>query len=172
MERALDTRCPTTLTLEQLAKVLGDDPGAVLATVDAEDVPAGLHVTELTIRLGDAQTVRQQVVVQLGAPQREPDEVRWPIVWHPASHERLLPEFSGALVVRRTGSTAELALEGRYRPPLGRIGKFGDGVIGHRLARWSTATFLEEVAGRAAVAVAAAPGATGAPLRPRSAAHS
>jgi hypothetical protein len=150
MERALDTRCSTTLTLEAVAAVLVEEPGEALGAVPEADVPPGLFVIELAARLGEAQTVRQPVVVALSPPEVGPDEVRWPIAWHPASHERLLPELTGALVARRTAEGTDVALEGRYRPPLGRIGKFGDGVVGHRVARWTTATFLADLTARIA----------------------
>jgi hypothetical protein len=41
-----------------------------------------------------------------------------------------------------------LVLSGSYRPPFGPVGVFGDGLVGHRVARQSLASFLSELAAR------------------------
>ena len=64
-------------------------------------------------------------------------------------HERWLPEFDGELEVTvASGEGATLRLHGFYTVPMGHIGRFGDGVIGHRLARRALTRFLDDVAAR------------------------
>jgi hypothetical protein len=41
-----------------------------------------------------------------------------------------------------------LSVAGVYTVPLGPVGRFGDGLIGRRLARQSLTAFLEDAAGR------------------------
>jgi peroxiredoxin len=55
--------------------------------------------------------------------------------------------FDGELVATEaTGHRTKLLLTGTYDVPLGILGRFGDGLMGHRIARRSVADFLRDVA--------------------------
>ena len=65
-----------------------------------------------------------------------------------ATGTRLFPQFHGTLRLRIAGASAtRLTLEGAYRPPLGRVGRVFDRVIGRRIARATMRELLDRVAG-------------------------
>ena len=68
------------------------------------------------------------------------------IEWAPTSHEPL-PSFSGIFRVQwdEDYGRCRLVLEGQYDPPLGVIGKAFDAVVGHRIARNTVSTMLEQL---------------------------
>lgn len=104
--------------------------------------------TKMTLDLGGGVTAVQGAIVELGLPSESGGAVVVDLVWRPVSHSQLLPVFHGLLELAPTGSHTRLHLHGTYRPPLGPVGAFGDGLLGHRLARQSIATFLRTVAQR------------------------
>src|SRR5262245_16234719 len=80
-----------------------------------------------------------------------------PVTWRAAGFERLFPTFEGVVELRPAGSESELHLHGNYAVPLGSMGRFGDGVVGRRIARRTAALFLEAAATRIDAAVAKRP---------------
>ena len=72
----------------------------------------------------------------------------WSITIRPAGAARVLPSFTGTMAVKEREVGSTLQLLGAYTPPLGPIGAFGDGVVGHHLARQSLERFLAEIGGR------------------------
>jgi hypothetical protein len=72
--------------------------------------------------------------------------VRVPLSWRAAAFERLAPIFEGELELRPDGRGSSLELRGYYVVPLGAAGRFGDGLIGRRVARRTAAGVLEAIA--------------------------
>ena len=71
-----------------------------------------------------------------------------PVAWHAAGFPQAFPRFFGDLVVSASDGGTRLALEGVYTVPLGAVGRFGDGLVGRRLARESLEDLLGGVAHR------------------------
>jgi hypothetical protein len=59
------------------------------------------------------------------------------------------PIFEGDLeVVPAGGGSVEIAMEGRYRPPVSWLGELADAVVLHKLAEESLGRFFDEVVER------------------------
>lgn len=103
----------------------------------------------LSAPVGSGTVVQQEVSVEIGTVTFDEGTARVPISWQPVAHERLLPDFEGVLSVEsdEEGNT-RLALRGTYSVPLGPVGRFGDALIGRRIARRSASDLLEQMAGR------------------------
>jgi hypothetical protein len=60
-----------------------------------------------------------------------------PLRWRATGREQLFPRFIGQLTLSEVRTGTRVQLTGSYAVPLGTIGRFGDGVVGHRLVRRS-----------------------------------
>lgn len=108
-------------------------------------------------RLGAIWTgalVTRPVHVGFGRILEDEDAVVLPVWWEDAEHPQLFPTFDGGLEVRGDGAGSELGLVGSYQPPLGPVGRFADGIAGHRIVVSSLELFLDGVAERLVRAVA------------------
>jgi hypothetical protein len=149
MDRVLDVGRTVRALFEVASGLVVDDPARVFAPgVDAGGRSARRLPVEMTAELGGGTTVAQTVIVELGRPAVLPTRVTCPLTWRPTDHTNLLPVFRGSLFMTPEGLDTGLWLRGTYQPPLGRVGRFGDGLVGHRIARRTVATFLDTVARR------------------------
>jgi len=97
--------------------------------------------------------VAKRVVVRLGQPIKFPSKLSLPMTWEPGG--RLLPTLNAELEVASLGrARTQLAISGRYDPPLGTVGRTVDRLALHRVAEATIKDFLDRVA------VAIAAGAT------------
>lgn len=81
-----------------------------------------------------------------------------PVWWEDAEHPDLFPTFDGGLELRADGRGTALGLVGSYEPPLGLLGRFGDGLAGHRIVMASLNEFLADVAALLTAAATTHPG--------------
>lgn len=135
--------------------VLLEDPAAVFSehhTIHDEGRERRVSV-DLGVDLGAGASVHQDVVVRLGAPRCDDTSLTLPVSWQATGHEHLLPTFAGTLGVSQHQSGTDLLLSGTYAVPLGVVGRFGDGVLGRRLARRSLEALVERIASRMEAAV-------------------
>lgn len=147
MERTIEARATVRAPLERTFEIIEHHPEAVFGP-RAPQSP-GCHLSTVAVSLGRGLVAAQAVELELGPAIADPEIVRWPISWRPTAHNRVLPTLRGTISARRDGAaTTTLVLEGRYQPPLGFVGGFGDGVVGHRLARRCTEDHLEAMARR------------------------
>ena len=93
--------------------------------------------TVLGVDLGAGASVRQEVLLHLGAAQPTETGLGLPVAWQAAGRQRLFPTFTGELEASETDHGTRLRLHGIYTVPLGVIGRVGDGVVGWRAARRS-----------------------------------
>ena len=105
------------------------------------DLPGGMHVS-------------REVRVGFGPAFQEEDAFVLAVWWEAAEHPQLFPTFDGGFEVRAAGDATELRLVGSYEPPLGALGRFADGVIGHRLVTASLDALLTSAAERLVAATA------------------
>jgi hypothetical protein len=71
------------------------------------------------------------------------------IAWTAASASSLFPSMEATLTVYPlSASESQIALHGRYRPPLGVVGQALDNIVGHRVAEASVLRFVRDVAAR------------------------
>lgn len=142
MERAIEATILVDAPLDAVGGLLRD-PLAAIGT------PA-----TLTSDVGTGPTVHRDVMLTLGPATRSGDAVTVPVGWRAAAHETLFPAFEGELTAERSGAGTRLRLTGIYTVPLGALGRFGDGVLGRRVAHESVRNWLAGVARRLDGAVA------------------
>ncbi|HEX6677243.1 MAG TPA: SRPBCC family protein [Actinomycetes bacterium] len=89
----------------------------------------------------------RRVAVSVGPPLRYPSKTLLPFTWRPASGTGLLPDLDGDIELGPLGpGHTQLAISGRYRPPLGSLGRAADRVLLHRVAEATVKDFLDRVA--------------------------
>lgn len=138
------------VAFEQVRQVLVDDPGAVVAeAVSPEDRRERRFRSELGVNLGAGGGIRQAVDIELGGLRVTDDGLLLPIRWQASGRARLFPVFEGRLsAAPEDRATTRLEVKGIYTVPLGPVGRFGDGLVGRRLARQSLRDFMEDAADR------------------------
>lgn len=153
MKRGIEATTSLGVPFEQVSRVLTDAPGAVVLDEGVEQPwgpgESGHLRSALGVELG-ATAFRQAVDVEIGAVQVTDADVVLPLRWRASGRDRLFPVFDGRLEATPDagGSGTVLSVVGVYTVPLGPVGRFGDGLIGRRLARQSLSAFLEDAAGR------------------------
>lgn len=96
----------------------------------------------LPVRDGSGPAVRKAAFIDVGPVQGARDRLRVPIAWCSASLTPLFPVFAGHLTI----TPSELALDGRYAPPLGRVGLLLDQGLLRFVATRTANAFLARVA--------------------------
>jgi hypothetical protein len=133
------------LPTEQVQTALLDNPGNWLpaladsAAERAEPLLAQVGVGPPNLRIAKPVTVR------LGQPIQFPSKLALPMSWEPDGH--LLPRLDGELELGTLGPhRTQLAISGRYDPPLGTVGRTIDRIALHRIAEATIKDFLDRVA--------------------------
>lgn len=151
------------LRSEQVRSALLDSPSTWLpaladtAAERAEPLLAEVGVGPSSLR------ITKQMTVRLGQPVQFPSKLALPMTWEPGG--RLLPRLDGELEVGTLGKDrTQLAISGRYDPPLGTVGRSVDRIALHRVAEATIKYFLDRVA---AVLQGAAPSPDGHAPPPR-----
>ena len=107
------------------------------------------YATDLTVgrsAAGSRLALRKSAFVDVGSIGRGAHGLRVEISWRSTSLAPLFPVFSGWLTVR----SDEIAIDGRYVPPGGRMGYVADRVLMHRAAGYTAEWLLGELAHAAA----------------------
>jgi hypothetical protein len=116
---------------------------ATVALLDAR--PGVVAASPMSLGVGG---VRREVVVTIDEVLVSADRAALPIEWHAADHARLFPTSLGELLAEPSVAGTRLTLNGTYWVPLGPVGRFGEGVVGHRIAREAVRTALDTFAQR------------------------
>lgn len=138
------------LTFAQARQALLDDPATVLGKGSTvQGTCLATFSMDLDVDLGSGASVHQEVTVQIGAPGSTDESMLvLPMKWRASEREHLLPVFDGTLDLSEAPLGTQIRLGGTYTVPLGLLGRFGDGVLGRRLARLSIGALVERVAAR------------------------
>jgi hypothetical protein len=149
-ERTVEASASLRAQVQRVCQVLDNVPARVLAPGHPAGSTDRVFTTTVTVKLRRGAHAGQDVEIEIGHRDEsgDGDEARWPMSWTPAGKTRLLPRLQGTLVARRDAGHTELHMTGDYTPPLGAAGAFGDGVLGHHVARSTIAAFLEGLASR------------------------
>ena len=102
--------------------------------------------TDLRAELPGGGSVTRSARVGFGPVMEEDGAVVLPVWWEDAEHPDLFPTFDGGLELSADGRGTCLRLVGSYVPPLGLLGRFGDGLAGHRIVLATLVKFLADVA--------------------------
>lgn len=104
-----------------------------------------LHVDIAGLEVG------RDVALELGPPATDGYTTHIPIKWRATDQAGLFPSMDASLEVTQLADEppmSQLAIIGKYRPPMGVLGAVGDVVIGHRLAEASVRFFIADLASR------------------------
>jgi hypothetical protein len=139
-------------------------PGlARIAATRGEGLLAEVGIGPLGPRLG------VPVTVELGDPVRFPGKMLLPMTWEPVKGGGLFPSLDADLELGPLGpERTQLAISGRYQPPLGRVGRAVDRGLLHRVAEATVKDFLDRVAEAIQTRVDAAAPRSERPLVPHS----
>ena len=149
MERSIAVMTTIRPAFARARRLLTDDPAAVFGDTPTAEGPRGrLVTTDVGIDLGAGASVHQEVTVRLGIPRTTEDALVVPLSWQAAGHKQVLPTFTGELEAMQAHPGTRLRLIGTYKVPLGIVGGFGDGLVGHRLARRSLEALVGGLAAR------------------------
>ena len=108
--------------------VLSTDAGGVLSARGRPTRTRRFPV-ELRVEVDGGTTALQEVMLEIGLPESSVD-AQCPLSLVPAAHTGLLPGLRGTLALLADGEGTILRIRGSRPPPLGRLGAFGDGLIG------------------------------------------
>lgn len=151
MERSLEASTTIGVSFGRVRRVLLADPAVVFGDAETvDDRRSRRFCAELAVGLGGGAEVHQQVTVQLGATRSVGSDLLVPLMWQPRGRQRWLPSFRGALCASPDRRGTRLRMQGTYTVPLGVVGRLGDDVIGHRLARRSLGDLVDEFGRRVA----------------------
>ena len=145
MERWVTAKTAIGMPFEAASEVLVGDPAALLPDGHRVDPSRG-PVVALSVGSHSGAAVGQDVVLSLGAPCSAEGESWVPVEWEPVAHAQVLPSFRGVVELIDGPDGTELAISGTYDVPLGVVGRFGDGLVGRRVAEQSVRTLLEGMA--------------------------
>lgn len=149
MERSIEASTTIPVALARAREVLLDDPGAVFNEAHTVgERRARRFRLELSVDLGAGASVHQEVTLQLGVARSTENGLVLPLTWQATGRERLFPTFKGELEASEARTGTGLRLKGAYTVPLSVVGRFGNGVVGRRLARRSLGALVEQLAWR------------------------
>jgi hypothetical protein len=148
MERWIEVSTTSRVRFTMARQVLQDDPGTVLGESPLTDETTNQFRIDLSIDLGQGASVHQEATISLGEARSTATALLLPMSWQATGRQGVLPSFEGELEASKAEAGTQLRLAGSYTVPLGLVGRFGDGVIGRRLARQSLAALVDRLAGR------------------------
>jgi hypothetical protein len=106
------------------------------------------------VGFGVTLRVHRHVQVELREPVRVAGKTILPLTWRASRHESLFPALEADLEVAPLGGgNSQLAMTGRYTPPLGPVGRAVDKALLHRVAEATVRDFVERAANRLRAAV-------------------
>jgi hypothetical protein len=119
--------------------VEGLDDSANVAYRRGEDLVAAIGAVSGS---GIAKTVHLEV----GEPTRRADATSMPLAWTATGTPGLFPTMEADLTIGALGSgLTQVAFQGRYKPPLGLVGRVLDRAVLHRFAELSVKDFVDRV---------------------------
>lgn len=101
----------------------------------------------LEVGFGAKPRLRKQMEVELGDPVRMGTTMLIPMRWQAASLAPLFPVLEADVSVVALGPhRSQVSVDGRYKPPLGAVGRMADRILLHRVAEATVGDFLDRVA--------------------------
>lgn len=141
--RSIDVWRYIPIAVDLAVANVGSGPQRLLGSQGCGDRQAR---ADLQAEMPGGRTVTRSARVGFGPLMEEDGAMVLPIWWEDAEHPDLFPTFDGGLELRADGRGTALRLVGSYVPPLGLLGRFGDGLAGHRIVMASLNKFLTDVA--------------------------
>jgi hypothetical protein len=102
----------------------------------------------------DGHRVSKHVEIEVGKPVANAGRTWIPITWRATGPTSLFPVMDGELELAPLGTQlTQLALSGRYQPPLGLVGRTIDRALLSRVAEATIKDFVDRLAGAIEAAV-------------------
>jgi hypothetical protein len=102
----------------------------------------------------DGHRVSKHVEIEVGKPTMGADRTWIPITWRATGPTGLFPVLEGELELASLGTgLTQLALSGRYQPPLGLVGRTIDRALLSRVAEATIKDFIDRLAAAIEAAV-------------------
>jgi hypothetical protein len=135
-----------------------DQPVGDLSPRDADAAGERL-LSEVGFASSGDRRVDKEVEIAIGAPSGAGSQTRLPMSWKATGPTRLFPSLEADLEVASLGPRrTQISISGRYRPPLGPLGRMLDRAMLHRVAEATVKDFLDCVGTALDVRVRAAAG--------------
>jgi hypothetical protein len=133
------------LGASEMEEALLHDPlGWVLGL--AEDATRRGDDLLAAVGVGGGVRIARPVRIELGAPMHLEGKTVIPMRWTPAGRSGLFPALDADLeIASLDAQRSQLAMNARYVPPLGRLGRAIDRVVMHRVAEAAIKDFLDRV---------------------------
>ena len=117
-------------------------PGEARAADDAGEQ----LMSDVGFAVTNGHRVAKQVEISLGQPVRTFAHARLPMSWKATGPAPLFPSFEADLEIAALGPTrTQISISGRYRPPMGAVGRAFDRALLHRVAEATVKDFLDRV---------------------------
>jgi len=133
--------------------VLDQDLHRVVGSRLRAPIGDGEGFAELEVGIPGGRQIAREVRLGFGPLLVDDGVTALPVWWEDAEHPEFFPTFDGGLELHSADGGTELRLVGSYRPPLGAVGRFADGLFGRRIVASSLEAFIAAVADRLARAV-------------------
>ncbi|HEX6421150.1 MAG TPA: hypothetical protein VFZ77_21785, partial [Acidimicrobiales bacterium] len=150
MKRGVEATTTVHAPFEGVRTVLSEEPAIVMAgDLPAPERRSRQFRSDLGVDLPTGGAIRKAVDIEVGPLESANGTASVRLSWRASGRDRLFPVFDGHLEIRPEGNDAtRLRVHGTYTVPLGPVGRFGDGLVGRRIARQSFESFLEDTAAR------------------------
>jgi len=134
--------------LDELSDALVEGPGAWVPGLVREATSRGERLlTE--VGFGDRIRIAKEVEIQIGQPRRLGATLYVPLSWKATGPSGLFPVLDGDLELTSFGERrTQVAISGRYTPPLDGLGHMADRAILHRVAESTVKDFVDHLGAR------------------------
>lgn len=125
-----------------------EDPGAwVPGIADGAEMRGERLLVDVGFpAAGRDRRVAKSVEIELGPAYRIPSKAVLPLTWKATGAEGLFPVLEADVELAALGAErTQLSISGRYRPPLGAVGRVLDRALLHRVAEATLKDFLDGV---------------------------
>ena len=132
---------------DRVEAALLSDPGTWIPGVARAADDAGEQLlSDVGFAVTNEHRVDKRVEISFGQPVRTFAQARLPMSWNATGPARLFPSFEADLEIAALGPTrTQISISGRYRPPMGAVGRVFDRALLHRVAEATVKDFLDRV---------------------------
>jgi hypothetical protein len=132
---------------DRVEAALLSDPGTWIPGVARAADDAGEQLlSDVGFAVTNGHRVDKQVEISFGQPVRAFAQARLPMSWNATGPARLFPSFEADLEIAALGpARTQISISGRYRPPMGTVGRVVDRALLHRVAEATVKDFLDSV---------------------------
>ncbi len=135
---------------DRVEAALLSDPGTwIPGEARAADNAGEQLLSDVGFAVTNGHRVDKRVEISFGQPVCAFGQARLPLSWSATGPARLFPSFEADLEIAALGpARTQISISGRYRPPMGSVGRVFDRALLHRVAEATVKDFLDRVGER------------------------